>query len=401
LPPAVADTPSFSCENATPFCLNPDSQDSPIYPILFNPSKWRNIMITQYHKIALTVAFGLAMAFTFSACSSEEPPPGGELNNNQNSGNNTLVNCQFDGLGCYDKSWEDPYTYDECLSDGGTIVSSCPSAPPPPPSNPTCGSVEYNPATEQCCGSNKFTTSTQFCSGNTVYDKCGSSVVYDPSTEQCCGSNKFTTSTQFCSSNAVYPKCSGSEYNTSTHFCDTRKDSRNDNKLYKYIKVYIQTWMAENLAYNPTTGGSVCSDNATTCATYGRLYTWAAAKSACPAGWHLPSDYEWNALIVNVGGGGGLGLTAGTKLKAKNGWYTGSGYIAGTDTDGFSALPGGFADLSDNSHKRIGERGFWWSADEYDTDKALIWGIYYDSEAVDWVKGNKSNQLVSVRCVKD
>ena len=31
--------------------------------------------------------------------------------------------------------------------------------------------------------------------------------------------------------------------------------------------------------------------------TYGRLYDWEAALTACPAGWHLPSDEEWATLI--------------------------------------------------------------------------------------------------------
>jgi len=27
--------------------------------------------------------------------------------------------------------------------------------------------------------------------------------------------------------------------------------------------------------------------------TYGVLYTWYAAQTACPAGWHLPTEEEW------------------------------------------------------------------------------------------------------------
>ncbi|MDR2554220.1 MAG: hypothetical protein LBC64_02220 [Fibromonadaceae bacterium] len=391
-------------------------------------------MITQYHKIALAATFGLAMAFTFSACSSEEPPPPAPSGEEQNSGNNTPVNCQFvdDGITyCYDKSWENPITYDECLEGGGTIVSSCPSVPPPP-SNPTCGGNEYNPETEQCCGNNKFTTSTQFCSGNTVYDKCGGfdynpsthfcsgnttynkcggSVVYNPSTEQCCGSNKFTTSTQFCSSNTVYPKCGGNTYDTSTEgccgsskfttskqFCDTR-----DNKIYKHTKIGNQTWMAENLAYKAI--DSKCASDATICATYGVLYNWATAmgysvssatnpsgvKGVCPTGWHLPSHAEWGELLTAIGGY----LTADDKLKSTSGWSNGNG----RDSYGFAALPGGGS--TGTSLTGLGSAAYWWSstADE-DNTKARIRFMNDNSVGMSFGAENKA-YFLSVRCVKD
>jgi len=211
-------------------------------------------MRTLFSRLTLAATFGLALAFTFSCSSNDNGGGGGDggnkNNNNQNGSGDNFVNCKFDDY-CHDKSKNDPYTYDECLLDGGTAVESCPSTPTPP--NPTCGSVQYNPETEQCCGNNKYTHSKQFCSGNTVYDKCGitgleeygeiynpstqfcsgsslnrrvydkcgGSVVYNPETEECCGSNKFTTtSTRFCSGNTVYDKCGGSVvYNPSTEQC--------------------------------------------------------------------------------------------------------------------------------------------------------------------------------------
>jgi len=59
--------------------------------------------------------------------------------------------------------------------------------------------------------------------------------------------------------------------------------------------------------------------------------------SACPAGWHLPSDDEWTQLTDFVGDSS----TAGTKLKSSTGWESFSGVPKGTDDYGFSALPGG------------------------------------------------------------
>ena len=59
--------------------------------------------------------------------------------------------------------------------------------------------------------------------------------------------------------------------------------------------------MAENLDIEVE--GSFCYDNdPENCKKYGRLYTWEAAKKACPKGWHLPSDAEWKILMNKMGG---------------------------------------------------------------------------------------------------
>ena len=74
-----------------------------------------------------------------------------------------------------------------------------------------------------------------------------------------------------------------------------------DGKKYKTVKIGSQTWMAENLNYE--TQDSYCYENdESNCSKYGRLYTWTAAKKACPSGWHLPSKAEFETLFSSVGG---------------------------------------------------------------------------------------------------
>jgi uncharacterized protein (TIGR02145 family)/uncharacterized repeat protein (TIGR02543 family) len=174
-------------------------------------------------------------------------------------------------------------------------------------------------------------------------------------------------------------------------------DSR-DGKTYKKVTIGSQTWMAENLNYE-TSSGSWCYD----CAKYGRLYDWSTAMNVCPAGWHLPSRAEWQTLIRAVDANAQLynsGMdgnnVAGRKLKSTSGW---SGYGNGIDSVGFSALPGGYR-YSDGSFDDAGDRGYWWTATEDDASNAYFRGMGYNYDYVDESNYDKSYGR-SVRCVGD
>ena len=143
---------------------------------------------------------------------------------------------------------------------------------------------------------------------------------------------------------------------------DPITDSR-DVQTYNTVLIGSQCWMKENLNY--ATGNSWCwGNNSSNCDTYGRLYDWATimngesssngvpsgVQGICPTGWHVPSDEEWKILEGTVDSQYGVGdpewddtgyrgYDAGNNLKSTNGWNLGGN---GTDSYGFTALPGGY-----------------------------------------------------------
>ena len=192
------------------------------------------------------------------------------------------------------------------------------------------------------------------------------------------------------------------------HFIDSR-----DGKVYNIIIIGDQVWMAENLAYLPSVspvttgsttgshyyvygydGGSVTDAKSTVnYSIYGVLYNWSAALTACPEGWHLPSDAEWTILTDYLGGTG----IASDKMKTLSLWNSNSG---ATNESGFSALPAGvrynvvFFDLGNLTH--------FWSSTEYNLEYNKAWVqqlLHYSSEV--FVHAMPTQIGCSVRCIRD
>ncbi|GBU25813.1 hypothetical protein R83H12_02471 [Fibrobacteria bacterium R8-3-H12] len=177
-----------------------------------------------------------------------------------------------------------------------------------------------------------------------------------------------------------------------------------EGETYQTVVIGAQTWFQRNLNYN--TSGSKCYNyNVANCATYGRLYNWEAAMSACPPGWRLPSNADWNELVHYVDGSTDADTsiayespTAGWHLKATSGWSTYGGRD-GQDKYGFSALPGGYI-YSDGTFNGITSWGEWWSSSEGSAKFAYGRGMYYNDDNLYW-SGIVKSHSQSVRCIKD
>ena len=146
-------------------------------------------------------------------------------------------------------------------------------------------------------------------------------------------------------------------------------------------------------SYSPE--GDACNDN-WSLAEFGYLYNWYAAtdpRGLCPSGWHLPSDNEWTLVTNHLGGD----TVAGGHLKSTSGWNEEG--LGGSNSSGFSGLPGGHRYYSNGNLNHAGNRGFWWSSSSVGS-VAWLRRLDHDSGAV--VRYNNSHRDGhSVRCIQD
>ena len=275
------------------------------------------------------------------------------------------------------------------ISDGGTLVSSkgvCWSTSP----NPTIS----NSHTDEGRGSDGFISSLSGLSGNTTYYV-----------------------------RAYVANSVGISYGDEVIFKTyTGILSDIDGNNYYTVTIGDQEWMAENLkttkysdntiiplvtgatqwASLTTPGYSWYNNNEVSYKEqYGALYNWntlsAASnggKNVCPSGWHVPGDAEWTILTTYTGGES----IAGDKLKESETyhWYSPN---SGTNTSGFTALPGG--DRSEaGAFSDIGTDGTFWSSGSANAGNAWFRSMTYNQSNVHRESYFKQNGF-SVRCLKD
>jgi uncharacterized protein (TIGR02145 family) len=206
-------------------------------------------------------------------------------------------------------------------------------------------------------------------------------------------------------------------------------DSRDQNE-YKWETIGTQTWMAENLAWLPSVNRSTDDSETSPCYyvfryegtnvenareweyydTYGVFYNWPAAldgadssnlypsgvRGACPEGWHLPSDAEWDTLVTYLGGE----YSAGKLMKSTKGWNSYEGEPGkGNNLSGFNALPAG-ARHNGGGFYNLGFSALYWSSTGYAESSAWYRYLGYFHNGVYRYFSN-TRYGFSIRCVKD
>lgn len=211
----------------------------------------------------------------------------------------------------------------------------------------------------------------------------------------------------------------GNELRFSTSIADI------EGNVYKTVLIGTQLWMAENLKTtrlnNNTTIPNVTDNiewsSITTPAycwmyndiayknIYGAFYNWFTVNTGnlCPAGWHVPTDEEFMSLELFLGMTTSQvnewewrGTNQGTQLKSTTGWANDGN---GSNTTGFTALPGGYRFAVNGNFNNISDITYWWTSSEIDGQ-----GFYrrLDSGETRVFRGSTLKQGGKyIRCIKD
>lgn len=179
-----------------------------------------------------------------------------------------------------------------------------------------------------------------------------------------------------------------------------------DGHTYKTVQIGDQEWFAENLKTTVYANGDVIPANLSddewgsieigALAVYEGeiLYNWYAVNDVrclCPKGWHVPTDREWTIMTDFLGGN----EVAGEKMRTTYGWKDGGN---GTNSSGFSGLPGGSRDAL-GAFDYAGLKGGWWSSSMSDF---AAWYRYLGNGSPNVYRNFFSRRHGhSVRCLKD
>ena len=216
--------------------------------------------------------------------------------------------------------------------------------------------------------------------------------------------------------------------------CLTSTISDIDGNVYNTIAIGNQCWTKENLRVSKYSDGTLIPLNSSggtagnevgetwssltagartiyglselNLATYGYLYNWYAVKgiatsgstsykNLCPAGWHVPSEEEWNNLTTYLGGEN----VAGDKIKSTGTTLWTSPNSGATNESGFTALPGGKRS-SGGVFVSMRNFAYFWSATE-ENNFFLFYILSFGNGFLHGYGSAEQQRGSSVRCLMD
>ncbi|PLX07288.1 MAG: hypothetical protein C0596_11790 [Marinilabiliales bacterium] len=227
--------------------------------------------------------------------------------------------------------------------------------------------------------------------------------------------------------------------------CDPITDSR-DGNTYNIVRIGNQCWMAENLKYLPSVVGPATNDigiayyyvygyNGTSIVAakatsnyndYGVLYNFMAAtggnfggsttnpsgiQGACPSGWHLPSQSEWDQMFNYLNATpqylcDGTNNNIAKSLASASDWTSdatncavGNNQITNNSTQ-FNALPAGMMYYGSSNFQNINGNAYFWTTNYMTAPWAYNVMLSYNSPNKGMYDPQKANGY-SVRCVRD
>lgn len=257
-----------------------------------------------------------------------------------------------------------------------------------------------NGLAEQSSSSLSATVSSSSVKGNVIQSSSSSVLAVSSSSfdwssfcwpgTACAGSSSSATptssSTPATSSSSAATTVSSSSARTDGELVGNQMWDHRDNQLYNIVTLGTAVWTVA-MSY-ATASGSSCYENSVltdadaNCEKFGRLYTYAAAQTVCPVGWHLPSQAEVSAASDD------LTLAYGGRMK--------DNAYAMADSIGFMWVAGSStsADVDNCTASTTAECGLVYV--EKNGTVADFAGVILKFTQLDWrTKG------FSVRCVQD
>lgn len=173
------------------------------------------------------------------------------------------------------------------------------------------------------------------------------------------------------------------------------KDTR-DGQEYRTIIIGSYEWMAENMNYKTSYGSFCYEEKDANCKVSGRLYNWDVADDyACPEGWYLPWNSNYEDLITSLGGR----ENAARVLRSTSGWGVDN---KGIDSIGFNVLPAGYryGDYYGGSisYEMAGYATRFWTSNSYNSYSDYVFLVYVDNVYISYVNGNYGASYV--RCIR-
>lgn len=212
-----------------------------------------------------------------------------------------------------------------------------------------------------------------------------------------------------------------------------------DGNTYRTIEIGNQTWMAENLRVTrfrngdliPTifdykswisldTGAQCPYDNSNSKDTidkYGRYYNWLSTvdyRGLAPAGWHIPTEMEWNELYSYLRknqyatDGDTLSSMIGKSMASTKGWEYIQAPFSNIGSEQYRNNKSGFTALPSGKKENIIPKSyfidcyFWcYTLDTTSTFFSAFFALDYTSDQLYSDKEIIKSSGYSIRCIKD
>jgi len=180
-------------------------------------------------------------------------------------------------------------------------------------------------------------------------------------------------------------------------------DSR-DNKSYKTVQLGSQVWFAENLRSKLDNQGNslnyfCISNSEPNCDALGYMYTFEVSQTACPQGWRMPVETDWQQLEQFLG----MSQSEIEMMNAFRGTDSATRLREDGDTLLDIKLTGAIIapNTPNESTVSMNEQAIFWSNTMFNSTNAILRGLFHDNNAIYRSNIEIEQFATCLRCIKE